>query len=205
MFRYRLRYEAPDDFIELASRQINLMSLSNHQRAGNGAEEDEKGLVLFGPSHPVMNSGLRRSIYQDIQMDAQQDLSSLKQWLDCYGTQEYLFTQWGLQLYSTTSPEVRSSNASLGSGEISLPGHEISEPELWTKVGQKGTHRVVVNPEAKSMSSIAIHEGEFSFEQKLQLFATRLVEQAVCFGEGPRFLMSNIDKLAVEFLLGTLA
>jgi hypothetical protein len=205
MLRYRLRHEAPDEFIKLASEQLNLMSLSDNSNLQPAeADEDDRSLVLFGPSHPAMTGKLRRKIYQDIQREVQENVEGMKVWLDCYATQEHLLKQWGLRLYST---EAQASNNFLSNASIALPVSETSEPEFWGTVKRKAVDKVMedtLSVEAVEGSTWAKDEGGLSLEPKLQLFAVRLIEEAVCFGEGPRFLVSNIDRLALDFVLGTL-
>lgn len=151
-----------------------------------------------------MTGQLRREIYRDIQREVQEDVEELTQWLDCYATQQHLLTQWGLRLYSTIPPEAQAFNHSLGSGPVTFLVSETSEPGFWKTVEQKEMDKVVQDTVLVEESTWAEDKDGLSLEPKLQLFAVRLVEEAVCFGEGPRFLVSNVDRLAMEFLLGTL-
>jgi hypothetical protein len=66
---------------------------------GTPDTENEGGIILFGPSHPVMNSVLRATMYQDLV----QEVGSVGEWLDPYNTQLYLQNQWGLKLTASTA------------------------------------------------------------------------------------------------------
>jgi hypothetical protein len=185
IFRYRFRHDNPSDFISLANNQLASMSISPHD---NNSPEEK--LVIFGPEDPVMTDPTRGKIYEEIE----EREGNLKEWLDPWDTQEHLSRKWGLQL---TYSDVRVSSQTLGHLPPSwdLPLDDIflaatSDPNmlgLW----DKRANFAADDYEVPKTSDLVFNA---------KPLAMKLIQESVCFGEGPRFFKRNIDVAASSFL-----
>jgi hypothetical protein len=102
LMRYRFRYEKSDYYVSDASdflRQLSLHDMARSSPASTPETEGESGIILFGPSHPVMTSLLRATVYQDLAPE----VGSVGEWLDSYNTQLYLQNHWGFKLTASTA------------------------------------------------------------------------------------------------------
>ncbi|KAE9365362.1 hypothetical protein N431DRAFT_496467 [Stipitochalara longipes BDJ] len=186
LMRYRFRYEKSDNYITDASDFLQKLSLQTPAMDGAVKEasgtEDENGIVLFGPSHPVMTSGLRVTMYQDLI----EEVGSIREWLDPYDTQLYLRDQWGFTLTGSTARFFPTSIYRHREMRSELEtGHFESYDETPYNIFQEDT---------------AIFAEEAIQILPAQLLAQSLIWKSVCFGEGPRFYKKNIDATAAEFL-----
>jgi hypothetical protein len=181
VFRYRFRHDNPSDFISLAANQLASMSISPPH--DNNSPEEK--LVLFGPEDPVMTDPIRGKIYEEIE----EQEGDLKEWLDPWDTQEYLSRKWGLQL---TYSNVRMSGLPPPWG---LPPDDIFlaaylDPNMLVPWGKRANLAVDDFGIPKSSDLV--------FNAKP--LAMKLIQESVCFGEGPRFFKRNIDDAAFSFI-----
>lgn len=182
LMRYRFRYEKSDNYVTGASNFLQRLSLQDpvmdSAAPGTPDTENESGIILFGPSHPVMNSVLRATMYQDLV----QEVGSVGEWLDPYNTQLYLQNQWGLKLTASTARL--------------LPMSKCRQGEIR---GNSEAGQFVSSYDPGSGLSDSFVE-ESSPVLPAQSLAESLIRKSVCFGEGPRFYKGNIDATAAEFL-----
>lgn len=182
LMRYRFRYEKPDNYVTGASNFLQRLSLQDpvmdSAAPGTPDTENESGILLFGPSHPVMNSVLRATMYQDLV----QGVGSVGEGLDPYNTQLYLRSQWGLKLTASTARL--------------LPTSKCRQGEIR---GNSEAGQFVSSYDPGSGLSDSFVE-ESSPVLPAQSLAESLIRKSVCFGEGPRFYKGNIDATAAEFL-----
>jgi hypothetical protein len=202
MFRYRSRYEIFGDFVSNASVFLQKLSLEDSTiedvAAGRSAFENESSIVLFGPSHPVMTSPLRAKI----QHDMMQEIGSLSEWLDPWNTQRYLQKQWGFVLTASTARLVIEKLARQNPPE-EVPDYFVHDPYLshvepWYGSTQEA-QEAMGRDESWFVPPKNVPE-EPNPVLPSQALADKLIESAVCFGEGPRFFKGNIDATASEFL-----
>jgi hypothetical protein len=174
LMRYRFRYEKSDNYVTRASNFLERLSLQDSAMD----TENESGIILFSPSHPVMNSVLRVTMYQDLV----QEVGSVGEWLDPYNTQLHLQNRWGLKLTASTAR--LSATSKRQQGEI----RGNSEAGQFVSFYDPGS----------GLSDSFVEES--SPVLPAQSLAESLIRKSVCFGEGPRFYKGNIDPTAAEFL-----
>jgi hypothetical protein len=180
-FRYRFRHDNPSDFISLATNQLASMSISPPH--DNNSPEEK--LVLFGPEDPVMTDRIRGKIYEEIE----EREGDLKEWLDPWDTQEHLSRKWGLQLtYSNVRVSSLPPSWDLPPDDIFLAAN--SDPNMLEPWGKRANLAVDDFGIPKSSDLV--------FNAKP--LAMKLIQESVCFGEGPRFFKRNIDDAASSFL-----
>ncbi|KAK0105117.1 hypothetical protein ONS95_004521 [Cadophora gregata] len=220
--RFRFKYETPDTFMSLAEGQLSRMSISdsdpsletgakptqkyaaafqNEASAGVGTDSS---VVLFGPSHPVMSAPLRAKIHSAVNYE----IGSMSEWLDPWNTQQYLLSRWGLRCsYVTASiPAERwtavhsptSKNFANDTMSPMLPETGLQDVHIWDAQNQQQGVDVGGFFEDVSFQRQAPSPPDFVFNS--QPLAEKLIQEAVCFGEGPRFFKQHIDDAVQQFL-----
>lgn len=184
LMRYRFRYEQSDNFVTGAADFLQQLSLQDSDNVEAMPDtENESGIILFGPSHPVMTSSLRTTMHQDLV----HEVGSVGEWLDPYNTQLHLQNEWGFKLTATTA---RLSSTKYQHGEMrgDFEADQFqSSSRSWSNISQEA-----------SGSSVAVKNS--CAVLPAQPLAESLIWKSVCFGEGPRFYKGNIDATAAEFL-----
>ncbi|KAH7372207.1 hypothetical protein BKA64DRAFT_751004 [Cadophora sp. MPI-SDFR-AT-0126] len=226
--RFRFKYETPDTFLSLAGDQLARMSISdpnsnpeaqmetNPNQIPKSAAEIDTGVdidtnssvVLFGPSHPVMSAPLRAKIHSEVNYE----IGSMSEWLDPWNTQQYLLSRWGLRCsYATASVSadrwagVNSSsfgNLVVETMPAMLPGNGSTLEALYPWDAQHQQLGVDVNwlfEDVGFQGQVPRHP-DFVFDSGP--LAEKLIKEAVCFGEGPRFFKEHIDNAVREFMGG---
>jgi len=180
------RYERSDnyitdasDFLEKLSFQGPTMDSAVEEASGT---DDENGIVLFGPSHPVMTSVLRASMYRDLI----EEVGSVRECLDPYDTQLYLRDHWGFRLTAATASF--------------LPTSIFDASEMYSELKRGHSEPSYQAPYDISQGAAAVFAGTSAQVLSAQSLAESLIWKSVCFGEGPRFYKGNIDATAAEFL-----
>lgn len=204
--RFRFKYETTSTFMALASGQLSRMSLADSDSSvemggnPNDTPEAESSLVLFGPSHPVMEAPLRGLIHSEVNYE----IGSMAEWLDPWNTQQYLLSRWGLRCsYATVSITAeRWAAVNAGVGDFSNPpamlpggGSGFQESYPWDPSSQQLD--VDVSGFFGDAGQVP-RPPDLVFDS--QSLAEKLIQEAVCFGEGPRFFKEHIDAAVRQFL-----
>ncbi|KAL2062208.1 hypothetical protein VTL71DRAFT_6474 [Oculimacula yallundae] len=201
--RFRFKYETTANFMSLAEGQLSRMTIGDSD-VEMGANPNQtpaaaSSLVLFGPSHPVMSAPLRAQIHSEVNYE----IGSMSEWLDPWNTQQYLQSRWGLQCsYATASVSAErwaSVNSEVGNDfanePVVLPVGDLPSIRPWDPLSQQaqaGPFGDAALPGQAPMPPDLIFNS--------QPLAEQLIQEAVCFGEGPRFFKEHIDKAVRNFL-----
>ncbi|KAH7311000.1 hypothetical protein BKA65DRAFT_518439 [Rhexocercosporidium sp. MPI-PUGE-AT-0058] len=214
--RFRFKYESIATFISLAQGQLSRMSIGDGEveMGGNpnqtpaAAADVQSSLVLFGPRHPVMVAPLRKMIHGEVN----EEIGSMNEWLDPWNTQQYLMRRWGLRCsYETANisaerwAAVTSDYSAVGdfSGiPAMLPGSGtgtgIQDSYPWDAPNRESGVDVSDFFGDAGLPGLASRTPDFVFNS--QPLAEKLIQEAVCFGEGPRFFKEHIDDAVKQFL-----
>lgn len=185
--RFRFRHEDPQILASILDEHFAKMDLV-HQNAlpkADSGTHSNSGVVLFGPSDTLMRTSLRKHIFADVS----REMGSVMEWLDPWGTQQHLSSQWTLQLTSTS---VQISAYTLRN--ITRFNPNFSSSNIFPKSEEQ--------PSSQPSSTNSVNNGDLSFVLGAQPLIQMLINDAICFGEGPRFSTQNIDRAVFSFLSG---
>ncbi|PVH76281.1 hypothetical protein DL98DRAFT_592335 [Cadophora sp. DSE1049] len=224
--RFRFKYETPDTFLSLAENQLSRMRISEsnpnllankdmranpNQIPSTATDADaqtdaDSSVILFGPSHPVMSAPLRAKIHSEVDYE----IGSMSEWLDPWNTQQYLLSRWGLRC-SYAAARI---SAERWAGVNPLGVVNIANDTLPAMLPGSGSSFQALYPwgaqnQHLDMENVSEFFGRASFQGRWPRppdfvfdsgpLAEKLIKEAVCFGEGPRFFKENIDKAVREF------
>ncbi|KAG4434802.1 hypothetical protein IFR05_009705 [Cadophora sp. M221] len=206
--RFRFKYETTANFMELAEGQLSRMMIGDDDfELEMGANPNQipaaaSSLVLFGPSHPVMSAPLRAQIHSEVN----HEIGSMSEWLDPWNTQQYLKRRWGLRCsYATANisaerwAAVTSNSPAVGDfsnypAMLPVSGTGLQESYPWDVPNQQ----FGVDVSGFFGDTQAPRPPDLVFNS--QPLAEKLIQEAVCFGEGPRFFKEHIDNAIKQFL-----
>lgn len=194
--RFRFRHQKTDDFVDQVRNTLAQMSFEENDinLLSTGAQRmsPDDQVVLFGPSHPVMTQPLRAIIHRD----ANKEIGELDEWLDPWNTQQYLASYWGLQLTWATAQISDQTLAALGlSGAprdpIMLLDIGLQDQYPWENLGGVDVSGFFPDMGFPEQEPVILN---------CQTLAEDLIQNSICFGEGPRFLKKKIDTSVQRFL-----
>jgi len=226
--RYHFRYERPDTLTDLIRRQLNLTKTGGYKtNMIFEKRERDRSLVLLGPSDYAA-----RSLIPQIIKDASQELGNLDLWLDPWGAQQYILSNWNIRLSSTTAKIPAHVLDTLNSSmqprwevvedfpDFDITNNDVYPPTESGPIGAGSTsfsalpnftrdtqayepyiyRNDVSNREPFESANYAVNRSALDQVHGIQSLVQQLSIDAVCFGDGPRFLKTEIDRVIQQFL-----
>lgn len=184
--RYRFRYERPDQLIQLIGLQLKRMGIpdANNDTGTEHSESESPGtrLRLFETVQQEALLRIKIKLTTDLELDGE----SIRDWLDPWGTQQYITSSWGIKL---TSKTVQISPKALRSMiQVRSEGLNKYEP-----------HAEILE-DSEGFPSLQENFEEIDIKFDAQPLIQMLGLESMCLGEGPRFSRKKIKESVHLFL-----
>jgi hypothetical protein len=234
--RYRLRHEPPSKLAGLIQAQLNALNatdfgdsssryrLKSHVFDGFLAvapknEANEPFSTIGAPQYERLKHMMSAAVNE-----LEQEGGNIAEWLDPWGTQNYLQNRWRFQVsYSTVEVDPSLLRNSMGLGNVQRHNAPKSKDDDFRgRLGenvfafapastQRNTGDQQVIPGSSryehgtSTAADVIENSVMDVEQPhMALDASKLIKdlgmESVCFGDGPRFRKSKVDATVISYL-----